>query len=516
MANPFYIQRPQTFGNAVNTIENLRAKAVAENLAQGNQDLDRQRVAIAQHQSEVEYGPMQNTGAPSTIPGTNLTAPRQSGLAERRMTVAEQQAENEAAKGPYHQRNFSLGPVVAWKAMLPEIDKEGLKDVIPYVETLAKDAKVDNATAFNMMAGNWQNLQEKAVTGYTKIYEKKVAEDPAWAQTPEAKKVLAKIDVFTNDPDGKNILGAIPIFGETIRSIKMEEANKAKALPHYPAGSWIQTDKGMVQVPKENTPSNLGKLIQEMNALPADDPNKAAYRGAIQKQAQAEGMQLTTNADGTFTLTQGPLGSGGLTKPVQADLQKKVVNTTENIARLEAIGQQFDPAFMDIESRFGATKTKWKEKLGMDVSPEEKAQLSRFSAFSRDAIENINSYIKEITGAQMSEKEADRIRKAMPDPGEGIFDGDSPTEFKGKWRSAMKALKLSQARTTYLLKNGVTESALKGMAKTNTLPSFGQIEENIKIRNAQIEQETIAANPGISQQQIDAMVAQQLKNEFGI
>lgn len=412
---------------------------------------------------------------------------RVGGLENRKVSALETQTQTEAAKIPAHQQQFSVADSALIRTGLAQqgLDKP-MGRFLTALDNMGKDPKYTKGQTYLYIKANWTAYKNMIIEDFAKEIEK--TSDPMQKQ-----KLVGLMREVGNDDKGELLDMAMP---GTVRAMALETATVSA--------------KG-----KEGL-SPLGKLVGEYNRMAPDDPNREAYKGAIAKQATSEGLQLTTNPDGTFTLTQGPIGPGGMTKPVQTDLQKKAISTADNIARLETIGQQFDPSFMEIETRLGATKTKWKEKLGMDVSIGEKAQLSKYSAFSRDAVENINSYIKEITGAQMSEKEADRIRKAMPDPGDGIFNGDSPTEFKGKWRSAMRALKLSQARATYLLNNGVTDQALRGMAKTNTLPSFGQIEEIIKTRNIEIEQELKAANPGAPQEQIDTLIMQQLKKEFGI
>ena len=56
----------------------------------------------------------------------------------------------------------------------------------------------------------------------------------------------------------------------------------------------------------------------------------------------------------------------------------------------------------------------------------------------------------------MGVEEAKRIIAGLPNPGTGLTDGDSPTEFKAKLDQTMQQMKLVEARTTYLLKNGLT------------------------------------------------------------
>ena len=104
----------------------------------------------------------------------------------------------------------------------------------------------------------------------------------------------------------------------------------------------------------------------------------------------------------------------------------------------------------------------------------------------------------------MSEKEASRIRKAMPDPGEGVFDGDSPTEFEAKWKSVMKHLRMSQARHIYYLNQGMAPAEVEKMTRNDALLSFSAIEDKIDERGKELQSQ------GLSNEEIQ----QRLQNEF--
>lgn len=166
------------------------------------------------------------------------------------------------------------------------------------------------------------------------------------------------------------------------------------------------------------------------------------------------GTNLTVGPDGTVQLTQGR-NVGGMTKPLTNKTQEDVLAKTATLDRLEELGNTLDPKFLTFSSKLGNSWTAVKEKFQLgEISPAEEKDLQEFTAFKSDALNNLNLYIKDITGAAMSEAEAGRIRKAMPDPGEGLFDGDSPTEFMAKYNKSINTLKVARARQQYALKNG--------------------------------------------------------------
>ena len=216
----------------------------------------------------------------------------------------------------------------------------------------------------------------------------------------------------------------------------------------------------------------------------------------LQKPATA-GTSLTFNPEtGAFEFRQGgPAGAGALTKPTINKLQQTIIDSDNQLSLLSEIGRTFDPSFQQVAGRFQAGKTAVKAKLGFSVSQAEVQQLDRFGEFKRNSIEGINRYIKLITGAQMSELEANRLRRGFPDPGEGLFDGDDPITFQSKYRSVLKQLTLTRARAAWALKNGlvapdVSEADVRGTGGQagvfDRITTIAAFEATIRARETQL------------------------------
>jgi hypothetical protein len=143
-----------------------------------------------------------------------------------------------------------------------------------------------------------------------------------------------------------------------------------------------------------------------------------------------------------------------LGKPTTASanaLQKSVIDSNAGLSRLFEVQAQFDPKFLTIPGKLQAGFSSAKEKIDPSLlNAEEKRFLEDFSTFTQAAIDNINRYIKEITGAQMSEFEADRLRKGTPDP-----ERDGPTKFKSKMDANIRQLALARARGLHTLREGM-------------------------------------------------------------
>ena len=227
------------------------------------------------------------------------------------------------------------------------------------------------------------------------------------------------------------------------------------------------------------------------------------------------GQKITMNPDGTVTFEQGGTPTA-LTKASKTKLQQEVVSNTAAIDRLDNLAATMDTTFLEIGPKFQAARTSWAEKfegvplisavLG-DVSPEDRQQLEDFSTFKAEALGNLNLYIKEITGAAMSQAEAERIMQAVPNPGQGLFDGDSPTQFLAKYNRVLRELKTARARAQYTLKNGNDWDSI----------SLGDMKEILGQEQARFYQEAGWSND-LPQQQKDAVIEQvrdRMKNEYG-
>jgi hypothetical protein len=116
-------------------------------------------------------------------------------------------------------------------------------------------------------------------------------------------------------------------------------------------------------------------------------------------------------------------------------------------------------------------------------------------------------YIKRITGAQMSEAEAERIKLAMPDIGQGFFDGDGPTKFQSKMKNAMEKIKLAEARYQMYLSQGLQPAQIKQMVKTGRgVIGLEETRSAIQQRGAEL------SSQGMDNDEIKAA----LRQEFGL
>lgn len=218
------------------------------------------------------------------------------------------------------------------------------------------------------------------------------------------------------------------------------------------------------------------------------------------------GMEVQT-PDGTIVRMGGEPGGSGLQKPTQNKVEEAYLNTTERMARVNRIRDSFRPEFLQIGNRWGNLATAWKEKAGFDASPQERQSLAEFSEFRSRAANDLNQTLKEMSGAAVTPQEAERLLKVIPNPGTGLFDGDSPTEFKAKMDDVFTDLRRAEARLNYIRRNGFDLSRMKDIP-------LDQVPRLINERAGQIELEL--GSQGITGEQLQIEVRRRLAEEFGL
>lgn len=146
--------------------------------------------------------------------------------------------------------------------------------------------------------------------------------------------------------------------------------------------------------------------------------------------------------------------TGQLDKSTTTDVQKSVITTADAVTRLNNIQFSYKPEYQNIGFRSKQAWNTLKDKVGT-LSPAEKTQLTQYSQYRQNALQNLNQTIKDITGAAMGVQEAERITATLPNAGADIWSGDSPTEFEAKLNNAIAQTKYALARKNYALKKGL-------------------------------------------------------------
>lgn len=155
---------------------------------------------------------------------------------------------------------------------------------------------------------------------------------------------------------------------------------------------------------------------------------------------------------------------------VKVQFQKKLVSSEDLRVRLKAISDTFKPEFLTFGGQFKGLALRFLDKVSPDLlkvveeaGVEKPAEFLREqAAFVQNVNANANLYIKEITGAQMSEAEASRLLLAVPNR------DDTGTVFKAKLDNLNNITAAVSVRTQFALKHGISLTA-EGSLDVNDL-----------------------------------------------
>lgn len=240
---------------------------------------------------------------------------------------------------------------------------------------------------------------------------------------------------------------------------------------------------------------------------PGPEMVKTPFGPMTMEQAQRTGVALGLAGKGDAgKIFMDAANASRLDKTARNEVEKDMVGLTGTIGRLESISKRFDPKFLEIPQRAGMAWAGLQDRFGT-LPEEQKADLARFTKFRQTSVQNAALYVKYLSGVAVSEQEFARIMKTLPNAGTGIFDGDSPTEFKAKMDEATTQAKMAYARAMYLRSRGFSGKPWEaGVA----LDDMGDI---IRQRGSQLQQQFQGRMPP---DRMKAVVRQKLKQEFGI
>lgn len=258
--------------------------------------------------------------------------------------------------------------------------------------------------------------------------------------------------------------------------------------------------------------------------LAADD---MPYAGAPQRAPQQAPPQTSNSMAGlsprqrqAFALGLAGKGDAGkilmdvenqnrLDKSAQTEVDKAELNATNGLARINEVSASFDPSYLTYQTQVGNWGRALLDKAGK-LKPEDQSHLYKFATFRRDAARNINDAIKANSGATVTEQELARNLVELPNAGTGMFDGDSPTEFKAKLDRARETLTLGVARFRYLRQRGFTGAPWESGIDLDRMR--GMINERAQQIVGVLKAQNPQASPAMLEQEADLRV----KQEFGI
>lgn len=254
---------------------------------------------------------------------------------------------------------------------------------------------------------------------------------------------------------------------------------------------------------RQNEP--LEQVYDPETGLSSYVPRSEAAGGLVPPRG---GITVGQDAEGNPIVQIGGSGqAASLGTKARNQVESEMVDMTAAMQRLDRIAASYRPEFNQYLPRINMAWDAIKSKAGVGLNASESTDLRAFSEFKQGALENVNLTIKEVTGAAMTDGEAQRIRATLPDPGQSVLDGDSPEEFQAKLNGAIGKTKMAYARLAYLRKNGLPLDGFGGIS----LDDMGSI---IDQRGMAIEEQLRGA--GLEGPELDQAVAQALREEFDL
>jgi len=213
------------------------------------------------------------------------------------------------------------------------------------------------------------------------------------------------------------------------------------------------------------TLGRINPLTGETEIIARGTPKEKATPGEIQGYnfARSQGYQgsfidyqTALKKAGAGSTVVYPPGALVPDKTTAKDAQTNILQTGARLSLYNQIEAQFKPEYLQPAFRAGQAWSSIKDRAGKNLSPQDVETLRDFSQFRQNSINNLSQTIKDLTGAAMGVQEAERIMAGMPNAGTGLFDGDSPTEFKAKLDNVTKQMRNVEARNAYILRKGLS------------------------------------------------------------
>lgn len=201
----------------------------------------------------------------------------------------------------------------------------------------------------------------------------------------------------------------------------------------------------------------------------------------------------------------GIMSGATMGKPAQNKVEEQQFNANESIGRLSKIRAGFKPEYQQFGNQVGMEWTRLKDRFN-EASPHEKKKFAEYTGWRSGAINNLNMEIKQLTGAAMTEAEAQRLLAGLPNPGTGPTNpGDSPTEFQAKLDAAIDGAKQAAIRASLAKQYGLDWRQIP----------LDQVESQLLDRYMQDRAKALEAQ-GVAADEAERQAAAAIMQEFGL
>lgn len=235
-----------------------------------------------------------------------------------------------------------------------------------------------------------------------------------------------------------------PLTGGPADPATMERDSYAKERGQAPFKGYPRVPGGSVDFPWMGmTPGGMGGS-RTMGAAPAltQAPGSPAAPGPSMRPLPGGGMSFGD--------------PDALGKDAKEKTEAGMVSDSDTLTQLSAINSRFRPEYQTFKFRGLQEWSAFKEKISPDsVSPQDRSRLAEFSQYKSEAAQFFSNTLKALSGAAVTEPEMKRATAWIPNPGTGIFDGDSPTQVKANIDRLTEFTRNAIAKKAYIRERGL-------------------------------------------------------------
>jgi hypothetical protein len=294
--------------------------------------------------------------------------------------------------------------------------------------------------------------------------QQRISIDPARlsmlaAAAPDPLAALANVSKIIPELRKGGVLGGVAPGVDPFAAFMASDNANVRAVAQQYSNSYQRGGLDDTQI--NRAVEALGRMSETAGRPTADVASYDNYR----KQELAEGrvpksyedflINLRRSGAGTTSTIVYPPGAVAPGASAQGEIDKALLGSGSRLQVLNRITELYRPEFLQTRFKAAQGLIELGEKLGREPNPEERQNLEQFARFRQDAVRQLNQYINEITGAAIGQgEEAERLKSGVPNPGTGLFGGDSPTVFLSKLNNTIRDLRLAEARLQYIKTQG--------------------------------------------------------------
>ena len=289
---------------------------------------------------------------------------------------------------------------------------------------------------------------------------------------------------------------------------ELENQRENRRLGQFDTGLGIQAENALTN--RLNATKKTNPTLKEVYNPKTGRNEWVLAEDAVGMESARKDKSTTNN----INITNIPEGYEP-TKHTKNALQKIVVDTSNQLGRLQQIADSFDADMLTFQGKVGDMFRRGKDYFGK-ATPQEKAEITRHARLRQTMANQVNMTIKELSGVAVSVQEAKRLQltEAWYGDRNNPLTGMAGTEAKAQLQGKIRDIAAVHARARYMLKTmnvasgtRFTEEEVIEMAKNNTFPV--DYEDMPRIMDARID-ELIKAGYE------DAEIEQLMIDEFGM